>query len=356
MGDCSIGVDGVDMLVHPKAPPQEKATLLLVEIAMKLRKRPRSLVDVLALPLVVGGTVLLAAGLGRRIYRRTQIFDPSPEPERGWDPTAYGIPAEACEEHWIETPDGEQLYAWYCRAKNPVASALFCHGNRGNLTISADVIPHLLAANLSVLFFDYRGYGLSSGTPSYSGVLDDGVTAAQFHDSIRPQNLPSILYGYSLGGAVAGQIVRRHPFDGLILQSTFTNLTAMARMRHPRVPLHLLAGNLFNTLESVRKLKIPLLVIHGSADEAIPFAMGQELFKASTTMKRMHAVEGGMHSDLFLRDPDALVRSIAQFLAEVPRHTRDYAIEPLSKIEKSIDAALRLVRSLRPARQAKNRP
>src|SRR6185503_18429678 len=269
-----------------------QANSLLVEDAM--RKRPPSLVDILALPLVVGGTLLLAAGLGRRLFRRTQIFNPSPDPERGWDPTAYGIPAEAWEEHWIDTPDGEQLYAWYCRAKNPVASALFCHGNRGNLTVSADVIPHLLRANLNVLLFDYRGYGKSTGTPSYAGVLDDGVTAAQFHDSIRPKDLPSILYGFSLGGAVAGQIVRRHPFDGLILQSTFTNLTAMARLVHPRVPLHWLAGNLFDTLASVRKLKIPMLVIHGSADEAIPSSMAHELFAASTTVKRIHIVEGGL--------------------------------------------------------------
>ena len=316
-----------------------------------MRKRAPSWVDILALPLVVGGTVLLAAGLGRRLYRRTQIFNPSPNPERGWDPTAYGIPAEGWEEHWIETPDGEDLYAWYCRAKNPVASALFCHGNRGNLTVSADVVPHLLRANLNVLMFDYRGYGKSSGTPSYEGVLDDSVTAARFHDSLRPEGLPSILYGYSLGGAVAGQVVRRHPFDGLILQSTFTSLTAMARVLHPRAPLHLLAGNLFDTLDSVRKLKIPMLVIHGSADDAVPSSMAQDLFDAGQSPKRIHIVEGGLHGDLFTRDPDAVVRAIAEFLAEVPEHPRDYPIEPPSKLEEAVDAVLHILRdAIRPAR------
>jgi uncharacterized protein len=324
---------------------------LALEIAM--RKRPPSWVDILALPLVVGGTVLLAAGLGRRLYRRTQIFNPSPDPERGWFPAAYGIPAEAWEEHWIETPDGEELYAWYCRAKNPVASALFCHGNRGNLTVSADVIPHLLRAHLNVLIFDYRGYGKSSGTPSYGGVLDDSVTAARFHDSIRPKDLPSILYGYSLGGAVAGQVVRRHPFDGLILQSTFTSLAAMARLLHPRAPLHLLAGHLFDTLDAVRKLKIPMLVMHGSADEAVPSAMAQELFDAGTSPKRMHIVEGGLHSDLFQRDPDSLVQALSQFLAEVPHHMRDYPIEPPSRLDEAVDAMLHILRdAIRPARHA----
>jgi fermentation-respiration switch protein FrsA (DUF1100 family) len=298
----------------------------------------------LALPLVVGGALLLVAGLGRRLYRRTQIFKPSPDPEKGWDPTAYGIPAGACEELWIETPDGEHLYAWYCRAEKPVASALFCHGNRGNLTISADIIPHLLNANLSVLFFDYRGYGKSTGTPSYDGVLDDAVTAARFHDSIRPTDLPSVLYGFSLGGAVAGQVIRRHRFDGLILQSTFTSLTAMAQMLHPGVPLHLLAGDLFNTWASVRKLQIPLLVLHGSADEAIPCAMAHDLFDACTAPKRIHIVDGGMHGDLYVRDADGIVWAISQFLADLPLHARPFPIEPPSKLDETIDATLRLLR------------
>lgn len=318
-----------------------------------MRKRAPSWMDILALPMAVGGAVLLAAGLGRRLYRRTQIFNPSPDPERGWDPAAYGIPIDAWEEHWIETPDGEELCAWYCRAKNPVASALFCHGNRGNLTVSADVVPHLLRANLNVLLFDYRGYGKSSGTPSYEGVLDDSVTAARFHDSIRPQELPSILYGYSLGGAVAGQVVRRHSFDGLILQSTFTSLTAMAKMLHPRAPLHLLAGNLFDTLDSVRKLKIPMLVMHGSADPSVPSSMGRELYDAGKSHKRIHIVEGGLHGDLFTRDPEGVVGAVAQFLADVPQHDQDYPIEPPSKLDEAVDAALHILRdALRPARRA----
>ena len=109
-----------------------------------MAKRGPTIADWLA----IAGAFLLAAAFGRRVYRRTQIFKPSPDPERGWDPAAYGIAPGVTEELWIDTPDGERLHAWYCRAEKPVASALFCHGNRGNLTISAPIIPHLLAANL----------------------------------------------------------------------------------------------------------------------------------------------------------------------------------------------------------------
>jgi len=311
------------------------------------RESRHSLLDLLALPLAVGGTLLLAAGLGRRAYRHAQLFEPSTEPEdsaRGWDPDAYGIPVGACEERWIETPDGEQLFAWYCRAERPVASVLFCHGNRGNLTVSADIIPHLLRANLNVLFFDYRGYGKSSGAPSYDGVLSDGVTAARFHDTLRPPHLPSILYGFSLGGAVAAQIVKRHPFDGLILQSTFSKLVSLARLLHPNLPVQLLAGDLFDTLSTVRKLSIPLLVLHGSADEAIPTAMAHELFDACGSKKLLHIVDGGLHGDLYTRDADAIVALLTRFVTTLPRRAQTAAVEQRSIVDDTIDAALRALR------------
>ena len=259
-----------------------------------------------------------ALDLGRRYYRNTQIFCPERKPVNGWDPESYGIPKEVVEEHWIDTPDGERLHAWYCRSPKEKASGLFCHGNTGNLTVSADIIPHLLDAGLSILFFDYRGYGKSSGRTTYKGVLADGVTAARFHDTLRPQHLPSILYGFSLGGAVAAQVIKRHRFDALILQSTFTSLTKITRALYPRLPMHLLAGDLFDTINVIRKLDVPLLVMHGTADEVVPCSMAHELFGACPTpRKRIHTVDDGLHKDLYQRDPDALVWAVSQFLAEI---------------------------------------
>jgi uncharacterized protein len=268
---------------------------------------------------MLGTTLALSAlDLGRRYYRQTQIFEPAREPVRSWNPEDYGIPAGATAEHWIETPDGQRLHAWYCRAPQPKASGVFCHGNKGNLTISADLIPHLLDAGLSILFFDYRGYGKSSGRTTYSGVLADALTAARFHEALRPKDLPSILYGFSLGGAVAAQTIRRHPFDALILHSTFTSLTKITRVLYPRVPMHLLAGKLFDTESVVRELDVPLLVLHGTADEVIPCTMAGELFGACPSpTKRIHLIEDALHKDTHLRDPEGVTRSIAAFLAEV---------------------------------------
>lgn len=295
---------------------------------------------------MLGGAAMLGVDIARRIYRHTQIFCPSPDPARTWDPADYGIPPGAVEEHWIETPDGELLHAWYCRAENPRASGVFCHGNTGNLTISAEVIPHLLNAGFSILFFDYRGFGRSTGRPSYAGVIADGITAARFHDRIRPKHLPSVLYGFSLGGAVAAQVIRRHPFDALILQSTFTSLPQITRVLFPRLPMHVFAGNLFDTLSVIRNLQVPLLVLHGTEDEVCPCWMAHEIYDACKGPKRLHRVEGGLHKDLFLRDPDALIWAISQFIADLPHGTRTFAVEETPKLEQWTDAGLRAVRKL----------
>ncbi|HVS33846.1 MAG TPA: alpha/beta fold hydrolase [Thermoanaerobaculia bacterium] len=272
----------------------------------------------LTLPLALGSLALgVAFDVARRAYRNSQLFCPSPDPVKSWDPRDYGIPARAVEEHWMETPDDERLYAWYCRSRHPIASLLFCHGNTGNITVSADIIPHLLDAGVNVLIFDYRGFGKSTGRASITGVVEDSLTAAQFHDSIRPAALPSILYGYSLGGAVAGQVITRHPFDALILQSTFTSLTAITRTLYRRVPMHLLAGKLFDTLATVKRLDVPLLVLHGGSDEVVPCSMAHELFDACPAQKQIHVVAGGLHKDLYIRDCDSLVWAVNQFVMEL---------------------------------------
>jgi fermentation-respiration switch protein FrsA (DUF1100 family) len=309
-----------------------------------LRRKRTPVTDTLAFPLLLGGIAIVAADLGRRLYRQTQIFCPSREPLKSWNPSDYGIPEGAVEEHWIETPDGETLHAWYCRAENPIASGVFCHGNTGNLTISAEVIPHLLDGGFNVLFFDYRGFGRSTGRASYTGVIADGVTTARYHERIRPKHIPSLLYGFSLGGAIAAQVIRRHPFDALILQSTFTSLPQVTRALFPRVPLHWFAGNLFDTVSVIRRLQVPLLVLHGTDDEVCPCWMAHEIFGECKTSKRMHCVEGGLHKDLYVRDPDSLIWAITQFIADLPHTHRTFSVEEPRKYEHWLDSALRTLR------------
>jgi alpha-beta hydrolase superfamily lysophospholipase len=298
-----------------------------------------------AAPLIAGGVALLALDLGRRLFRHTQLFCPRREPELTWNPADYGIEPSRTEEVWFETPDGEMLYGWYARAERPIASGVFCHGNTGNLTTTAPIIKHVLDSGISCLMFDYRGFGKSTGIPSFSGVVADGITAAQFHDTLRPKHLPSILYGYSLGGAIAAQVIRHHHFDGLILQSTFTSLPEIARATWPRLPLHLFAGNLFDTRSVMKRLRVPVMIIHGSADEAVPCWMAHALYDACKSPKRLYIVDKGLHKSCYEVDPDQLVWAVNRFAADLQWHGEPLPDEePPSAVDQWIDAAFRYVR------------
>ena len=268
----------------------------------------------MSVPLVVGGATVIALDVARRLFRAAQLFNPTKDPVISWNPADYGIPREQCDEVWIETRDHEKLHGWYLRAKNPIASALYCHGNTGNLTNVAHLMPHLVESGFNILLWDYRGYGKSSGRASIRGVIIDTLAAAQLHDAIRPQELPSLLFGFSLGGAIAAQVIRRHAFKALILQSTFTTLRDIARVAFPRFPLHLVSGTSFNTLRVLKELQIPVLILHGSNDEACPCWMADRLFdECSSPAKMIYRVEGGLHKDLWERDKRGMVAALHRF-------------------------------------------
>ena len=294
--------------------------------------------------LLLGGGALIALETARRIFRITHLFYPERAPLISWDPQDYGIPPSQVDELWFETDDGEMLYGWYLRAKKPVASALYCHGNTGNLSNPAHVMPHLLDSGINILLFDYRGFGRSEGRPSLNGVVGDTLAAARFHDSLRPKHLPSLLYGYSIGGAIAAKAARRHAFDGLILQSTFSSLPDITRFSFPHVPLHWISGRHFDTVADVKNLDIPLLVIHGTADETCPSWMAHAIYDAcGNAMREIHMVEGGLHKDLWMRDPDDLVWVINRFAAGLPRLAR-MVHDRVPLYERWIDSTLRTMR------------
>lgn len=294
--------------------------------------------------LLVGGAALLALEAARRSFRRTLLFSPERAPLIDWNPASYGIPRDQVDEVWFETDDGAMLYGWYLRAKNPVASGVYCHGNTGNLTTPAHAMPHLLDSGINILLFDYRGFGKSDGFATLDGVVTDTLAAARFHETIRPRHLPSLLYGFSLGGAIAAQGIHRHPFDGLILQSTFTSLPDMARIAFPRIPLHWFSGRMFDTMSSMRGLDVPLLLIHGADDETCPSWMAKSIYEACISeSKVLHLVESGMHKDLWARTPDELVCLINRFATELPRRPR-IVENRVPLVDRIIQSTLRYVR------------
>jgi pimeloyl-ACP methyl ester carboxylesterase len=197
----------------------------------------------------------------------------------------------------IATDDGERLHGWWIPAAAPaIGHVLLCHGNAGNI---GDRVVHaalLTAAGFDVLSFDYRGYGRSTGRPDEHGTYLDARAARDA--LLRQEGVDEVIYlGESLGGAIALALACEHPPTGLILQSTFTSVRAMARLHYPFIP-RALVPEAYPSLRIVRDLRTPLLVLHGSEDSIVPLMEGEALFEAAPEPKRIEVFAGAGHNDM----------------------------------------------------------
>jgi fermentation-respiration switch protein FrsA (DUF1100 family) len=232
-----------------------------------------------------------------------------PDPDWLLTPDRLGLPAE--EVHLAPEP-GVQLHAWFFARPSPTATLLFCHGNAGNASHRLENVHLLLQVGFQVLLFDYRGYGHSTGKPSEQGLYRDAV-AAWLHlvERTDTEGSPRLIFGRSLGGAVAVDLATRVKADGLIVESTFTSIHTLARLVFP-LPLPQLPVR-YDSLSKIGELRMPLLAIHGERDELIPFADGRALFEAAPEPKAWYTIPGAGHNDTYLVGGDAYFRRLAAF-------------------------------------------
>jgi uncharacterized protein len=220
-----------------------------------------------------------------------------PEQEIAQTPAVFGLPYR---ELRFDTGDGERLFGWWITTERtpPIGHILLCHGNGGNVgdrLIDADL---LCDAGFNLLLFDYRGYGRSTGRPDEEGTYRDALAAK---DALlaQPECDPArVLYlGESLGGAIALTLAGHSPPRGLVLQSTFTSLRAVAHHHYPGIP-SAVVPDAYPSVRRIRKLRVPLLLLHGDRDEVVPLSEGRALYEAGPEPKRMHVFKGLGHSDL----------------------------------------------------------
>lgn len=195
--------------------------------------------------------------------------------------------------------DGVRLHAWLIPGRTPT-TLLYSHGNAGNIADRLD-IARLLTDQLGVglFMYDYRGYGRSEGAPSEEGLVRDALAAraALLREGVAPEHV--VYYGRSLGAAVTVDLALAHPPRAIVLESPFTSVRAMANAVLPG------AGYLFRTrwdsLAKVPHLAAPLLVLHGDADEVVPFTQGRTLFAAAPEPKTFFTIRGGRHYEMDAR-------------------------------------------------------
>lgn len=248
----------------------------------------------LALVLLVG--YALVCGLVW-LFQARLVYFPGPPPSV--TPAALGLEHRELE---LTTKDDERLHAWFVPRAEAVGAVLVCHGNAGSIEQRIELARAFHELGWSVLLFDYRGFGKSSGSPSEEGTYLDGE-AAWAHlvegEGLAPESI--VLYGESLGVGVALELARRHPAAALIAESGFTSLPDMAAAVYPFLPARWLARIRYDNLAKVAQLEMPLLILHSPADEIVPVAHAERLFAAAPEPKRLVLTGGGHNAGGFLQ-------------------------------------------------------
>jgi uncharacterized protein len=221
----------------------------------------------------------------------------------------------------FKTDDGVQIVGWVMPAAHSENGfwLMICHGNAGNLSEFGRPAHYaaLRDVGLNLLAFDYRGYGESGGTASEQGLYRDADAAYRYLTKERgvPANRV-ILFGHSLGSAVAIDLASRSPAAGLIVEGALTSTVNRGQELYPFMPVRLLARSRFSSIDKVAGIRIPKLFLHATRDEVIPVAHGRRLFQAAAEPKKFVELEG-MHSDAFAVDSARYFGSIADFLSSI---------------------------------------
>jgi hypothetical protein len=217
----------------------------------------------------------------------------------------------------LATADDEQLDAWFIPADPARGTLLFFHGNAGNLSHRLDSIRLFNELGLSVLIFDYRGYGQSTGKPTEKGTYRDADAAWQYlveQRGIPPEEI--ILFGRSLGASIAADLATRQTAAGVILESAFTSVPDIAAQLYPWLPVRWLSRYRYNTRKNLADIHSPVLVVHSRNDEIIPYSNGERLYEAANEPKLFLELRGG-HNDGFMVSGDSYIKGLEVFINEV---------------------------------------
>lgn len=221
------------------------------------------------------------------------------------------------EEVYFNTPDGEKLHGWFFPQAGEYPVLLFFHGNAGNISHRLDNVKLLLGLKVQVFIFDYRGYGKSSGKPSERGLYRDGMAALDYLVKLRhfpPEKI--ILFGRSLGAAIALEVASKSNVRSIILESAFTSTREMAKnMFLFNLFYYFIPAN-YNNLKKIPQITVPKLIVHGEADDLVPFSMGQKLFKAARAPKYFLPLEEAGHNDTYEMGGARYFQAFATFVED----------------------------------------
>lgn len=218
------------------------------------------------------------------------------------------------EEKFIETTDKIKIHSILIPQKSSDKLVIYFHGNAGNIYHRLETLSMLHKLGVNVLGVSYRGYGKSEGKPSEKGIYTDGISALKYAiDSMGFAHNKIFLLGRSIGSAPAVNTALEHPVAGLILVTPLYSGKEMAKLTGLGF-ISAFAGNAFDNSEKLKRLKIPILIIHGTLDETVPFWMGKKLHEENNPKSTFIEIKSGTHNELEFTSPDLYWNSIINFL------------------------------------------
>jgi uncharacterized protein len=246
--------------------------------------------------LITLAAVYLVVLVGMYLGQRRLLYFPDPTRRA---PDSVGL--KDVIERIIDTPDGHKIIAWHGAARPGQPTLLYLHGNGASLAGRSAIMRKYLAHGRGVFIMAYRGYSGSTGSPTETANVADAKLAFDtlVRDGVKPADI--ILYGESLGTGVAVQVALEKPAAGIILDSPYTAVVDRAAELYPWLPVRLLAVDRYESRRHIAGMRMPLLIVHGEADQVLPVAMGRRLFALANEPKQLVTVPGAGHNnhDLF---------------------------------------------------------
>ncbi len=214
----------------------------------------------------------------------------------------------------IKIPSDSELNSWYFKKNENFKTLLFFHGNAGSLENRIYKLNDLSKLDLNYLIIAYRGFSGNNGSPTEQGLYKDARAAKYWLNlnNISDQNI--IVYGESLGTAVAIDLAKDHKFAGVILESPFTSMLKLSRKYYSWLPTGLLLKDKYETDKKIKNVFSPILILHGKKDNIVPFEMGEILYNLANKPKYNYFIDNDDHMMDFNED---LINSINLFVSSL---------------------------------------
>jgi hypothetical protein len=258
----------------------------------------------LIVPVVAYGTFVALVYVAQRLL---QYF---PE-RRRTAPSAIGL--ASAEEVVLDTADGEGVIVWHVAPRNRQPVFVYFHGNGGSLRWREERFRDLIDDGSGLIALSYRGYGGSSGRPTENGLVEEAKAAYAFAVAHYPAER-LVLWGESLGSALAIALAADYRVGCLVLEAPFTSAVDVGARHYWFVPVRLLMRDQFRSDLRIGKVRAPVLVVHGESDPIVPISLGERLYGLARMPKRFVRVAGAGHNDLGIH----AVAAAKRFIAEQP--------------------------------------